>query len=55
MERVLGEEYFKNHHHPKVRNSAGFIFIHAMGVDAFLAEVEDLKSKFASLFEEDKK
>lgn len=46
---LLGEEYFANHHHPKVRDSAGFIFIQAMDVGTFLSEVEDLKSKFENV------
>lgn len=46
---LLGEEYFSSHHHPKVRDSAGFIFIHAMDVNTFLSEVEDLKSKFENI------
>ena len=43
---LLGEEFFTNHPDPRVRDSAGFVFIKAMYADRFLREVEDLKSKF---------
>jgi glucosamine-6-phosphate deaminase len=46
---LLGTEYFQSHQHPRVRDSAGFIFLHATYVKHFLAEVEDLKSKFENV------
>lgn len=46
---LLGEEYFENHQNPRVRQSAGFIFIHAMYAKRFLEEVEELKSKFENI------
>lgn len=46
---LLGEEYFTNHVNPKVRDCSGFIFIHAMPATQFLAEVEELKSKFENV------
>ena len=42
---VLGREFFETHLDPRVRNSAGFVFIHAMFANQFLREVEELKSK----------
>jgi len=43
---LLGEEYFTCHPDPRVRNSAGFVFLKAMDATQFLQEVEQLKSKF---------
>lgn len=43
---LLGDDYFRNHAHARIRESAGFIFIRAMQAFQFLKEVEELKSKF---------
>jgi hypothetical protein len=43
---LLGEDYFNTHSDPRVRNSAGFVYLKAMYADRFLKEVEELKSKF---------
>lgn len=49
LEILLGKEWFENHKNPKVREAKGFIFIRAMEAKTFLAEVEDLKSKFENV------
>ena len=46
IETLLGEDFFKNHEDPRIRNSTGFVFLKAMYVEHFLREVEELKSKF---------
>jgi hypothetical protein len=49
LETLLGEEYFQQHRNAKVRESTGFIFIHAMDANRFLMEVEELKGKFENV------
>ena len=49
LSTLLGEEYFSSHSDPRVRDSAGFIFIRAMLADEFLREVEELKDKFENV------
>lgn len=49
LSALLGEEYFSEHSDPRVRDSAGFIFIRAMLAEEFLREVEELKSKFENV------
>ena len=46
MRTLLGEKFFAEHSDPRVRSSAGFVYIKAMNSDHFLREVEELRSKF---------
>jgi hypothetical protein len=46
---LLGEDFFTQHRDPRVRDSAGFVFVHAMHASVFLKEVEELKSKFENI------
>lgn len=46
---LLGQEYFDNHRDLRIRSSGGFIFIKAMKCSDFLANCEQLKSKFENV------
>jgi hypothetical protein len=42
---VLGEDFFSNHEHGKVKGSTGYIFLKEMSREVFINSAQDLRSR----------